>query len=290
MTDVRRALLWFAGLAALVLAGDRLFSWVLNRVLLRSQFRYSRLYRGGNDAEVIFLGDSRGVHSFYAPAVQELTGLRAFNLSYNSMSAQIAEAILLDYLDRNPPPRLVIIEITCVATHGELISELRTYVGLSSRLSALYSETRPEAAFAGRMFRLFALNSGFYLEALHYMRRSDQDWINHAVMPLQQRNAAAGEWWRMPLPENLAALSRMVRELRGRGIEVRLILAPYRPRPRNMNEFASVVAQTAGLPIWDYGSALSDPDSFADSIHLNEQGSRELLMKMKNDGVFAAKR
>ena len=285
MTDARRALTWFAVLIVVVMAGDRVFSWALTRVLVRSEFRYSRLYRGGNDADVLILGDSRGVHSFYAPAFEEIAGLRALNLSYNSMSPRIAEAVLLDYLDRNRPPRLVIIEVTSAATEGALTSELRTYASFSSRLSALYAEAHPYAAVAGHVFRLLQLNSGFYLEALHYMGRSDQDWINRSSMPAGLRNAPP-DVWKMPRPENLGALRRIVAELRRRGIEVRLVIAPYCPEPRNMGEFAKVVAQSVRMPIWDYKAAMCDPEDFADPIHLNERGSRALLAMIKRDGVF----
>jgi hypothetical protein len=51
---------------------------------------------------VIVIGDSRGVHSFYAPRLEQLTGRPALNLSFNSMSMPIAEALLADYLERNP--------------------------------------------------------------------------------------------------------------------------------------------------------------------------------------------
>ena len=234
---------------------------------------------------MLILGDSRGVHSFYAPAFEEIAGLRAFNLSYNSMSPRIAEAVLLDYLDRNRPPRLVIIEVTSAATEGALTSELRTYASFSPRLSALYAEAHPYAAVAGRGFRLLQLNSGFYLEALHYMRRSDQDWINRSTMPAALRNAEP-DIWKAPRSENLATLGRMVAELRRRRIEIRLVIAPYCPMPRNMPAFASVVSLSAAMPVLNYGDAMCDPDDFTDPIHLNERGSRALLAMMKRDGVF----
>jgi hypothetical protein len=286
MTDGRRALIWFTALIAVVVAGDRLFSWVLEKMLVQSQFRYSRLYRGGNDADVLIIGDSRGLHSFYVPAIEEMTGRRAFNLSWYSMSTRIAEAVLLDYLDRNRQPRMVIIEVTDVAVEDLLLtSELRTYADFSPRLAALYNEAHPSAAFAGRLFHLLNLNSVFYLEALHSMNRSDQDLINRSPMPAGLRNLRPG-LWTMPRPENLAALRRIIRNLRRRGVEVRLILTPYRPLPRNMGELANVVARSAGMPIWNYGSSLSDPDDFADTMHLNERGSRALLAMMNRDGVF----
>lgn len=291
MTDTRSALIWFVALIGLVFAGDRMFAWALDQVLLRSQFRYSRLYRGGNAADVLILGDSRGVHSFYAPAIEELTGLRTLNLSYSSMSTRIAEAILLDYLDHNRAPRMVIVEVTSTITDGAIASELRTYAGFSSRLSSLYAEGHPYGAFAGRAFHLFPLNSGFSLEALHYWHRSDQDWINRSPMPQALRHEPAGAW-SLPRQDNLEALNRIVRVLRERGVEVRLVVAPYWPEPLNVAELARMVSVSVrhvepDSRILNYAGAVRDPDDFADRVHLNERGSRQLLAIMNRDGVFA---
>ncbi|HEX3071963.1 MAG TPA: hypothetical protein VHX14_25595, partial [Thermoanaerobaculia bacterium] len=230
MADRRRALIWFTALLALVFAGDRVLAWALGQVLVRSQFRFSRLYRGGNDTDILILGDSRGVHSFYQPEIEKLTGLRAFNLSYNSMSARIAEAVLRDYLDHNRAPRLVVIEASCTITEGALAGQLGTYASFSPRLAALYAEGYPDAALEGRLFHLLRLNSEFYLEALHYQTRSDQDWIMRAEIPAGLRNRQPG-LWSLPRPENLEALIRIAALLRQRGIEDRLVIAPYYPMP-----------------------------------------------------------
>ena len=134
MSDGRRAAVWWTVLLAVIIAGDHLLALALHQVLMRSQFRYSRLYRGGNDADVVIIGDSRGVHSFYAPALQQMTGLRVMNLSYNSLSPHVAEAVLLDYLDHNRAPRIVVIEATSAITSGAVASQLRTYAGFSPRI------------------------------------------------------------------------------------------------------------------------------------------------------------
>src|SRR5205807_1004651 len=173
MSDGRRAAVWWTVLLAVIIAGDHLLALALHQVLMRSQFRYSRLYRGGNDADVVIIGDSRGVHSFYAPALQQMIGLRVMNLSYNSLSPHVAEAVLLDYLDHNRAPRIVVIEATSAITSGAVASQLRTYAGLSPRMAALYARDHPFEARASRLFWLFPLNSEFFLEALHSMRRSD---------------------------------------------------------------------------------------------------------------------
>jgi hypothetical protein len=286
-SEARRALVWLVILTAVIIAGDHLLAVVLRQALVRSQFRFSRLYRGGNDADIVILGDSRGVHSFYAPALEELTGHRVLNLSYNSMSPPVAEAVLLDYLERNRAPRLVVIEVTSAITEGALTAELRTYAGMSPRMQALYAANHRVAAAAGRIFWLYPLNSELFLAALHYMRRTDQDWIFRESMPADVRGPR-GSWPLVPVAGNAAVLGRMVRTLRARGIEVRLIAAPYAPNklPSNAAGFASLIAQQTGEPVLDYVGAIDDLDDFADTVHLNERGSRTFLAMLVRDGVF----
>lgn len=291
MSDIKRAVIWLVALVAVVIAGDHLLAWMLHRVVLRSQFRYSRLYRGGNHADVIVLGDSRGAHSFYAPAMEELTRQRVLNLSNNSMSPCIAEALLLDYLDHNPPPRMVVLEVTGAIVSDVLIGALPAFAGLSPRLQAMYAERFPVEAVAGSVFKLLPLNSDLYFEVLRFMRRTDQDSILRTAMP-----AALGRkrtpWRLVPRVENVAALARMVRLLRRRGIEVRLVVTPYAPAnvPANVPGFLRLLTKRVQAPVWNYAGAITDLDAFADGVHLNERGSRELLKILHRDGFFGMAR
>lgn len=288
MRDAKRFAVWFMVLAIVVIAGDRVGAFVCNRVLLGSQFRFSRVYRGGSNADVLVIGDSRGVHSFYAPTIEKLTGRPALNLSFNSMSMPIAEALLTDYLEHNAAPRMVIIETTCVSVDRGLVSELRTYGGLSKRLSALYAREHPQAAVAGRLFRLLPYDSEFFLRALMYLRRSDQDWINHNVIAPQLAAGPRGRWSPRPHQENLDALGRLVPMLRSRGVEVKLVIAPYhRAVVVDMNEILQGV--TRSLPdarVMNYANAIEESQYFADGVHMNADGSEVFLRMLCRDGVL----
>jgi len=288
MRDAKRFAVWFTLLAIVVIAGDRIGAFVCSRVLVSSQFRFSRVYRGGSNADVLVIGDSRGVHSFYAPAIEQLTGRPALNLSYNSMSMPIAEALLSDYLERNPKPRIVIIETTCVVVDRGLISELRTYAGLSKRLEALYAREHPSAAAAGRLFRLLPYDSEFFLRALAYLRRSDQDWINRNVIAPQLAAGPRGRWSPRPHQENLDALGRLVPMLRSRGIDVKLVIAPYhRSVMVDMNEITDGVARSVpGARVLNYADAIADSRHFADGVHMNADGSNIFLRMLCRDGVL----
>jgi hypothetical protein len=287
MGDGRRAAIWCAVLVAVVIAGDHLLALAMHQVIVRSQFRYSRLYRGGNDADIVVIGDSRGVHSFYAPALAQMTGLRVLNLSYNSLSPHVAEAVLLDYLDHNRAPKIVVIEATSTITSGAVASQLRAYAGFSRRMAALFAGDHPAEARLSRVLWLYPLNSEFFMEALHYMRRGDQDWIFHEAMPDALRQATVDSEIH-PVPKEVDALARLVRALEQRGIEVRLVIAPYAPvrRTTNVAAFVRLIESRTGARVWNYIDALQDLDGFADTVHLNERGSREFLAMLVRDGAF----
>ncbi len=288
MREAKRFAVWFALLAIVVMAGDRIGAFVCSRVLVASQFRFSRVYRGASSADILVIGDSRGVHSFYAPSIEQLTGRPALNLSYNSMSVPIAEALLNDYLERNGNPRMVIIETTCVVVDRGLISELRTYAGQSKRLEALYAREHPRAAAAGRLFRLLPYDSEFFLRAMLYLGRSDQDWINRSVIAPQLAAGPRGRWSPQPYPENLGALGRLVPMLRARGIEVHLIIAPYhRSVMVDMNEIIqNVKRHLPDANVLNYADAIEDSRYFADGVHMNADGSEAFLRMLCRDDVL----
>lgn len=288
MREAKRFTVWFLALAMAVMAGDRLGAFVCSRVLVSSQFRFSRVYRGGSNADVLVIGDSRGVHSFYAPTIEQLTGRPALNLSFNSLSVPIAEALLTDYLEHNEKPRTVIIEATCVVVDRGLISELRTYAGLSKRLEALYAREHPRAAAAGRVFRLLPYDSEFFLRSLIYLRRSDQDWINHNVIAPQLAAGPRGRWSPRPYQENLDALGRLVPMLHARGIEVKLVIAPYhRSVMVDMNEIIDGITHSVpNAHVLNYADAIEDSQSFADGVHMNANGSDVFLRMLCRDGVL----
>jgi hypothetical protein len=292
MRDARRMAAWLAMLAIVVVAGDRAGAFVFSRILLHSQFRFSRVYRGGLQADVLVIGDSRGVHSFYAPAIERLTGRPAFNLSFNSMSMPIIEALLADYLDRNARPRRVVIETTCVTVHRGLFSELVTYAGASPRLERLYASEHPRAAAAARTFHLLPYNSEFFLRALASLRSSDQDWINRTVIPPELTAPRGSRWQPHAVSEDLDALERVVAMLKDRGVETRLVIAPYHPAARiGMEDLtASVTAHARRVDpsarVWNYSDALSESRYFADAVHLNADGSEVFLRMLVRDGVL----
>lgn len=293
MRDARRAALWLLALLAVTVAGDRILASVLSRIALGSQFRFAQLYRAGTDADIVILGDSRGVHTFYSPDIEQKTHSRTLSLAYNGMSTVVAEAILLDYLDRHAPPKMVILEVTSLQDDLQLMTELRTYTNLSPRLRTLYTVAHPRAAAIGRVFNLYPLNSDFFSESLRCYRRSDQDWIMRTVISPELVASPRGPWIIRPRQQSLDALQRMAALARAKGITLRVVLAPYHPSgmPKDVPVFVAAAerALKAGDPgqhVWNYIGALHDDRFFGDRVHMNYDGSRELLAILERDRFF----
>jgi hypothetical protein len=292
-TAIKRTL-WVIVLSTVFLGGDRLISSLLDTVVLSSQFRFSLLYSGGHHYDILILGNSRGVNTFYAPAIQAVTGKTVLNLSYNGMSADVAEALFLDYLDRNSKPELVIIEITNL-THGiELLHDLKLYSNRSMRLSSLLMKNNPDLARWIATSHLYRLNSEMFLRALYYQTSSDQTWINrYQINPALLRSAENGPSESVrALPQNLAAMKRIVATAQMRGIGVRMVVGPYLPaygkHLTNLQQWVREIEEEMGIDIrvWDYSDAITDVSTFADRMHLNYEGSRALLRLFIRDGIF----
>jgi hypothetical protein len=288
-----KALAWMIIFILTLLAGDRVIGSLLDRVLLLSQFRFSLVYKGGHQYDVLIIGNSRGVNSFYAPAVQETTGLSTLNLSYNGMSADLAEALFKDYLERNKKPKILILEVSNLTHRGDLLSELKLYTPHSERLTKLFCKHNPSAALWTRASHVFQFNSEMFLRALYYLTASDQTWINrYQISPALVHSLRTSQENSLTMfPENLKALERILGTARQENIAVRLVISPYLPnyaqRLSNIRGWVQQVeAVTMGIRVMDYSAAVTATSAFADRLHLNYDGSMLLLKMLVRDGVF----
>ena len=292
-TVLKRAL-FVLGFCLLTIAGDRLIAGFLGRAVCSSQTRFSEMYRGGKPSSIVAIGNSRGVNALYSPAIRDEIGIEAFNLSYNGMSMVIAEMLLRDYLDRNEKPRMLVLEITNLGDKNDLLQDLKLYRGLSIRIDSMLAAELPLTATTGRVMHLYNFNGEMFLRSLFYLHRSDQSWVNrYRILPsvLASVGTAAPEEPRI-LPENLEALRRVLALSRDEGIPTRLLVSPYLPgcveRMAGFRAWTAAVRKFTGprVRIWDYSAAVKDPSCFADRVHMNEQGSRLFIERLKADGFF----
>lgn len=289
-----KRLLWFAAFFAVVFSGDRLAGSFLQKQADNSELRYARLYRGTAAADLLFVGNSRGL-TFYQPFIEEKTGLTTLNLSYNGLPMDLARVLVNDYLDRYPAPKTLVIDITaCDRTNKSLITGFLPYARYSTGLDALIHRTDTAAWYGSRVSALFRFNNEIFQRALYYRRRSDEDWLLDRNIPDQLAAAVTRHEYDLKMKDSLAQdfllreLAETTRLAQQKGVAVKLVVGPYFPgfKVKNLDYLKQKAEQATGLPVHDYSAALSDPADFGDFMHPNVRGAKAYIGLLLRDGVL----
>jgi hypothetical protein len=284
-----RPLAYIGIVALLFFAGDRGLSFVLSELVARSEFRFSRLYDGGLDYDVLVVGNSRAVHSIFAPDLSRGLCHSVFNIAYNGMSPEIEEAIVRDYLDHNDPPEAVLIEVSNVTGGNDLLNDVRLYADRSPRLQSLLWREAPMTSLWMKVSHLFAFNNELTLRALYYLHHTDQDWILDSGAQISRDVIAHlhPELYGQPQlrPAEVAALQRLTEYLRARHVQLILYVAPYHPAyvrlgPGYRAWLAQLQREIGGPEIVDLSQRLSSDDDFADLVHVNSTGGEAVTAMM----------
>jgi len=281
--------LWFFSFSLFLFSGDRLAGYFLQKQIEKSQFRYSRLYSGEAGADILLLGNSRGL-TFYQPYIEEITGKKTCNLSYNGLPMDGAKALTLDYLDRYPAPQKMILDITmCDRENDELLAGFLTYSGKSNHLDTLINNKLPKVWWGGRVSALFRYNNEIFQRALFHRNKTDKDWLlDRAIAPQLAAEVRSNSYDLEIHPYLIAQLKEIVAVARVKGVAVELVISPYFPdfQVKNLDSLKNAVEQATGLTVRDYRSALSDPADFGDFMHANKKGSLKYIDLLKRDGVI----
>lgn len=284
---------------ALYFAVDRVGGLLLQDLTLRSGIRFSRLYSGKFNAEILVLGDSRGVNCIYAPFAEKMTGRSCANISYNGMGVAVAEILFRDYLALNAPPKLLVLEVTNLTVGAPLIYNLKPYQSLSPGLSKLLLAENRSVYYACQLTHLYRFNCELFLRVLYYLGRDDQNWINRYVIQPEFAKSyqpppavARGLHGTIP-PDCVRAFRKILAQAEQSGTIVRLLVSPFLPahisRLRDLYDKRKTEIENlaGGLHVWDYADALDDIRCFADPLHMNLDGARLILQQMVADGFFA---
>ena len=281
--------LWFLAFFALLFGGDRLGGRLLQQQTDGSRFRYSRLYAGGAAADILLAGNSRGLN-FYQPHIEQATGLTTFNLSYNGLPADIAKVLVLDYFDRYPAPRMLLIDITnCDRPNDELLAGFLPYSAASERVDTLIHSRLPKVWWSGQLSQLTRYNNEIFQRALFYRKHDDKDWLrDHTISPQLAADAGKAPYPLELQPFLVHQLKETVEAARARGIRVELVISPYISgfRINNLDALKAAVEKATALPVHDYRQALNDPGCFSDYRHLNKKGAAAFIDLMIRDGVL----
>jgi len=177
-----KKLYWIFIVILLFFAGDRLFGWVLKQLTEKSQFRYSRLYQGKAKADILLVGNSRGL-IFYQPHIEKITGSKTFNISYNGMPINLAEVLVKDYLEKYPAPKQMILDVSmCDRLNKTLISGFNIYTPYSPRMYDLVHLNDTTGAVAGKIVNIYRYNSEIFQRSMFYLNKTDEDWLLDRVI------------------------------------------------------------------------------------------------------------
>jgi hypothetical protein len=287
---------WVLAAIALFFVGDRVGAALLGQLLDRSPQRFSRLYAGKLAGDIALAGNSRGVVDLHAPTIAEVTGTSAVNISHNGQTGQIARAIVEDFLELSPKPKLLVIEVSLVTseTTEAGVLEYMPYWSHSQRLTELGREYCHDEVIATDVTNLYQFNSELMLRSMIYLAsgRSDQGSGMNATLSsaLIEETRQLEPFKLEVVDDELVALADLVKAAQDVGVEVRLVFAPYLPmyaeKIINLDDVIRAVSDATGLKVFDFSRAIPDENLFADRVHLNPTGSRELIRLMQEAGVF----
>tara|TARA_A100001015_G_scaffold277058_1_gene335876 strand:+ start:1512 stop:2423 length:912 start_codon:yes stop_codon:yes gene_type:complete len=294
-----RVCLHVIAIACTFFALDRASGFVLQKLVKESGLRFSKLYQGGQNADIVVLGNSRAVNAIFVPELEKQIDHSVFHLGYNGMSTEICEAIFLDYLDYNETPDLVILEITNLTASNDLLKSLKLYAGASDRIRILTERDNPKLNTVCSITNLYRYNCELFLRSLYYIGKTDQAWINSGNIDpefasIYRPGARDQDKNVYPVSgNNWEALLRIIEICDGIGADLKLVASPYLPglrdnlisydmwRDRLISELPNTVM------FHDYTQKIRDFRYFADPLHMNQRGSRELLKIMIEDQVFS---
>jgi hypothetical protein len=288
--------LWIIALIAVVFIGDRVGGMLLQKLVDISQFRYSRLYRGEAKADLLLVGNSRGL-MFYQPYLEEVTGQKTFNISYNALSIDLAKNLIADQIKINGAPKIMILDITmCDRKNDRLISGFQAYRSHSENLQKLIKERQPKTFYGGVFSHLFRFNSEIFHRALYYENKTDETWlIDRVINEKMIANLEDTDINDFTIKDYLLDnLIETVKLAQNAGVDVKLVVNPYYPLYRtqrmiNIEKTIQRVEAATNLKVHDYSTAISDLKSFGDFQHLNKYGSRLFIDEMVKDGIIGKK-
>ena len=294
-----RVCLHVIAIACAFFALDRASGFVLQKLVKESGLRFSKLYQGGQNADIVVLGNSRAVNAIFVPELEKQINHSVFHLGYNGMSTEICEAIFLDYLDYNETPDLVILEITNLIASNDLLRSLKLYAGASDRIRILTERDDPKLNTVCSIANLYRYNCELFLRSLYYIGKTDQAWINSGNIDPEFASTyrpGARDQDKNIYPvsgNNWEALLRIIEICDGIGADLKLVASPYLPGLRdNLISYDMwrdrLISELPNPDMFhDYTQKIRDFRYFADPLHMNQRGSRELLQIMIKDQVFS---
>ena len=286
-------LVWIGLFILVLFTGDRTGAFLANQLVKASGFRYARLYNGEANADILLIGNSRGL-CFYQPYLEAQIGIHTLNLSYNAMPLDLMEVLVSDYLSRYPTPQSAWIDITIAdRVNPSLIQSFTPFMSFSDSLSRLIRQHSYQTSIATDWSHLYRYNSELFHRSLFYLGVSDEDWLLDRGIGADMLAKLTDdyEFYMYYPPEMIEVLGRLVDLLERKGVEVTLLVNPYFPpfreKIRDLDALIEEVEAYTKKEVLDYSRAVQDTSAFGDFQHLNKKGAKRYMDRLLADSLFA---
>jgi len=220
---------WVIFFIGVLFAGDRLIGWFFQHEVEKSQFRYSRMYRGEGKADIMIVGNSRGLN-FYQPYMEQATGKKTFSLCYYSMPCEIATVLAEDYLDRYQV-QTVLCEISIVEmSEDKLLPGFTTYMPYSKRIDSVLKAKVNDSWVTSQVSHIYRFNNEVFQRALFYRNHLDDDWFFDHTISERLAKEALGSSVEFKVPEkHVQDLKQLADYCRARNINIKFVIGPFFP-------------------------------------------------------------
>ena len=268
-------------ISALIVLGDRVATMAISKLLHSSEFRFSKLYTGRVLTDVAIFGNSRALHSLYAPELNQDGCYFSYQLSYNGLSLLSVEQLIYDYLDKNPSPKVIILEVSVFYSEQVADKQLSIYKADSPRIEGYLNGLDSSLINWPVIFNLLDYNSQMLVRSLIHLNKTDQNWINRgkllssiAVHEGDQKKVYSFDSYRSD------ALERLYKKLSEDSINLILYAAPYHSNvsqlvqnPYTWDKEVSF-AHMDGVDFLDFRRMETEDENYTDYLHLNIDGAR----------------
>lgn len=255
----------------------------LDSINSKSSFRFSKLYSKSAkmNNNILCIGNSRGVNSFYTPHIDNEYSTKSFNLSYNGMNMPTIGLLLEDYLKNHQSPETVFIEVSTVFNSNTKTdySAFNLYANKSKRLAKGVKTNNFRTYLISSIFPIYRFNSELFYRSLYYIGKSDQDWINrYNISKVLEADILNTPLFNLKInTTDLNILKQTVERLKENGINVILFVAPYHPdyllKIKNLKSMIVIIEKATDVPVQDISGYLTRSEYFADKTHTNDKGA-----------------
>ncbi|WP_126974081.1 hypothetical protein [Gynurincola endophyticus] len=284
-----KKLYWILGLIALYFIGDRLVGYFFQQQIEKSQFRYSRMYAGNGEADILIVGNSRGLN-FYQPYMDSVTNQNTFSLCYYSMPPEMAIVMTKDYIDQYPKVKKILVELTLIEmSDDKLLPGFATYMNFSPRVDSVIKVKDKQSWNASQLSHLFRYNNEVFQRAMYYRNKLDDDWYFDRTITEAFIQDAPNRSVTFKVNDTLIRqLAEIGAYAKTKGIEVYYIMGPFFPTypVHNLDKLLARFTELTGYPVINYSRSIQDPYSFTDYLHANLKGGRATVDLMIKDGIL----